>query len=231
MEKKIAVSLVMPVYNEEEIIEQTVLDYYHHLIANWPESEFILVNDASNDRTAAILTAMAKHLPIRVINQPQNQGHAQALRTGFQQAQGEWILQADSDYQNDPADFVLLKEQMSAADLIIGCRQKRQDPLPRLLNSQLMRLIIRVLFGLKLSDANSPFRLIKRDVLLKLIERIPRDFFAVNLAVLILAHKFGFKVKEISVRHLPRRTGKVKLKLLSQSWLSFKQLLALRKQR
>lgn len=231
--RKIPVSIVMPVYNEEEIIEKTVRDYHSEIVGALPGSEMIIVNDCSTDSTPIILDRLAAELEgVKVITPPRNGGHGKALRLAYENAGKSLVFHTDSDYQFDPKDFWKLYEEIGANDLVIGYRAVRHDPLPRLVITNILRLSNIALFGYDLRDANSPFRIIRKECLDAGLGIIPPGVFAPSIMLAVTARRLGYIVKEIPVTHLPRLTGEVsikKWKLLKACLTSLSQNYELRK--
>jgi len=198
----IPVSLVMPVYNEEEIIERTVRDYYSEVLAPIPGSEMVIVDDCSTDKSPEIIKGLAEELQgIRILRPPKNGGHGKALRLALEDARCELIFHTDSDYQNDPKDFWKLYKEIETNDLVIGYRAIRHDPLPRLIITRLLILVNFVLFGFHFRDANSPFKLIRRSCLEDCLKDINNDVFAPSILLSITAKRKGYRLKEIPVTH------------------------------
>lgn len=206
-------SIVMPAYNEEEIIEGSVSEWHAEVIGKIPGSEIIVVDDCSKDATGRILDELALRLPgLRVVRPPRNAGHGQALRLGFQHATGEYVFQTDSDRQFLPAEFWNLWNQKEQYDFVFGVRRSRADGAFRMLITAGMRFLNFLLWGCWIADANCPFKLMRRDSLRKLLAQIPRDTFIPMVMVSILAYKMGFRVHESKVTHLPRTGGQQSLK-------------------
>jgi glycosyltransferase involved in cell wall biosynthesis len=205
-------SIVMPAYNEAEIIEQTVREWYTEVIAKLPRSELIVVNDCSRDATGAVLERLASELPaLRPLTTPVNGGHGRALRFGFRHVTQPWVFQTDSDRQHVPADFWKLWEQREGADFVLGVRDHRADGATRALITGIMRLANFAAFGLWLRDANCPFKLMRREPLEQVLGGIPEDSFIPMVMLSILCRRMGFRVREAEVRHLPRRGGEQSL--------------------
>lgn len=233
MQKRIPVSIVMPVYNEEEILERTVREHYAEIIEALPGSEFIIVDDCSTDKSALILERLEKELSaIKVLRPKRNSGHGKALRLAFENARCELIFHTDSDYQNNPKDFWKLYSESEDNDLIIGCRTVRHDPLHRLIITRIVRVANLVSFGNYLKDANSPFKLVKRECLRDCLESISPDAFAPSILLALSAKWKGYRVKELPVEHYPRKTGKVSianLKIIKACLISYSDTIKLRK--
>ena len=230
---KIPVSIVMPVYNEEAIIEKTLRDYHSEIVDQLPGSEFIIVDDCSTDGTPQILKKLAGELQdIRILKLSKNGGHGRALRFAYENATCSLIFHTDSDYQFDPKDFWKLYKEIGDNDLVIGYRAVRRDPLPRLIIANILKVSNMAIFGFKIRDANSPFRIIRKLCLEDCLKVIVPDAFAPSIMLVIAARWKGYRVKEIPVTHLPRLTGEVSLKkwkLIKACMHSLSQNLELKK--
>src|SRR2546430_2594154 len=98
------VSIVMPAWNEAEIIEECVSEWYTEVISKIPGSELIVVDDCSTDSTGTIVNAIGRQLPaIRCIRPESNGGHGRALRVGFDKVTQPFVFQTDSDRQHLPS--------------------------------------------------------------------------------------------------------------------------------
>jgi len=206
------VSIVMPAYNEEEIIEKTVQEWYEGVVGRIPGSELIVVNDCSKDGTLAVLERLAQAIPaLRPLTPSRNGGHGKALRFGFDHVTQDWVFQTDSDRQHIPADFWRLWEKKEASDFVLGVRSTRADGPVRLLITTVMRLVNLLVWGLWIRDANCPFKLMRREPMGKVLARIPRDSFIPMVMFSILCRKMKYRVTEVVVQHLPRRGGQQSL--------------------
>ena len=230
---KTPVSIVMPVYNEEEILERTVREHYSEIIETLPGSEFIIVDDCSKDSSPEILKRLVKELTgIKVLRPKENGGHGKALRLAFENASCKLIFHTDSDYQNNPKDFWKLYEEIENADMVIGCRASRHDPLHRLVITRLVRLVNVLTFGVYLKDANSPFKLIKSECLTECLKSIDPQAFAPSILLSLTAKWKGYKLKEIAVEHFERKTGKVSIanwRIVKACLISLSDTIKLRK--
>ncbi len=211
--KGMAVSVVMPLYNEEAVIEKVVRDCYAVIIAKIPGSELLIVNDSSTDGSPEILKRLAiEFAGLRVIDQPENRGHGSALLAGFAQAKNPVIVQMDGDGQVNPEDFWKLYPLLSAdCDLVIGCRSGRCDPWIRKAVSRGLKILVRAFFGFSLSDINSPLKCIKLEVLRDALKVIRPDSFIVSVLMVVIARHRGYRLAEVAVTHLPRRGGASRL--------------------
>lgn len=231
--KSVPVSIVMPVFNEQEIIEKTVRDYHTEILTQMPGSEMIIVDDCSTDDTPLILKSLTKELEvIKIMKTERNSGHGKALRLAYENAVGDIIFHTDSDYQFYPKDFWKLYGEMDENDLTIGFRALRKDPLSRLIISNILRLSNIMIFGYHIKDANSPYRIIRKDCLNECLKVIDPDAFAPSIMLAVTARWKGYRVKELPVDHLPRLTGEhsiKKWKLVKACFLSLSQNFELRK--
>ena len=212
------VSVVIPVFNEEAVIEKTIRGYHNEILGRLPGSEMIVVDDCSTDETPLILKRLADELyGISILRLSRNVGHGKALRLGFEDANHDMVFHADSDYQFDPGDFGKLYAAADESDLVIGYRVSRQDPFHRLMISHVLRALNYILFGIDIRDANSPFKIIRAECLKQCLEFIDPDAFAPSIMIAVTAKRKGYRVREVPVKHFPRKTGKttlVKLRLV-----------------
>ena len=208
------ITVVMPCFNEAEIIEASVREWYSEVVGRIPGAELLVVDDCSTDSTGAILDRLAAELPgLRPIRPPRNGGHGRALRFGFRNlAQAEFVFQTDSDRQHKPADFWRLWELRENYDFIFGVRAHRADGALRIVITNAMRLLISAFWGVWIRDANCPFKLMRAGALAKVLEHVPEDSFIPMVMVSIVARKLGFRFTEVPVAHLPRTGGTQSLK-------------------
>ena len=208
--KKGYLSIVMPVYNEQDVIEKVVMTFCKQVLDKFQQSEFIIVNDCSSDNTLHILKSLNRDIPyLRVITLRSNRGHGEALRIAYEASKGDLIFHCDSDNQFVAKDFWLLYNEMREKnlDVALGWRRNRHDPLRRLIITRFVRLACIFLFGVSIRDSNSPFKLHTRKSLDKLLEVVPIDSFTPSIMMAIAARELGMRMTEVPVCHLPRLTG------------------------
>ena len=228
-----SVSIVMPCYNEEEVIEKVVKDYYGEIITKIGDSEFIVVDDCSTDNTHKILERLKRELPaLIVLKTPVNSGHGKTMRAGYEAAGKKWVFEVDSDNQFAAKDFWKLYELRDRYDFMLGRRKSRHDPLHRLVLSAIIRFSNLIFFKVWINDANCPFRLIRKDVLDKFLAHIPKEALAPNLTISVLAGTEKIPMAEVPITHFERKTGRVRLvslRLLTFALKGFRQLLQVKK--
>jgi glycosyltransferase involved in cell wall biosynthesis len=202
-----SISVVLPAYNEQEVIANTVRSVDSAVSVLVDDFEIIVVNDGSRDATAERLTALqATCSRLRVETHPQNRGYGAALATGFDAARKELIFLTDGDKQFDVRELAgFLPEMDAQTDLVIGWRVKRADPPLRLLNAWGWKLLVNLLFGYTARDVDCAFKLFRRTVWQSLAVHARGATFSAEL--LVKARRLGFQVKERPVSHLPRTAG------------------------
>lgn len=251
-ENHAALTVVMPAYNEQAGIKQAVDEIREGVLDRVPGATLIVVNDGSRDATGPILNRLADSDDrINVVHQP-NAGHGPAVWRGLEQATGEFVLLVDSDRQiplaalasfleypfDDRGLHRIHPDRPLAAisehyDAVLGVRVRRHDPLHRLLLTRLVRLAVRLLFGIRLRDANVPFKLLRRTAWLEARGVIPSDTLTPSLFLAVFLTRKGFKVSEREVPHRERQTGEVSIrrwKLLKFCARAFGQLIAFRRE-
>jgi len=220
--------VIMPAFNEEQNIEKTIFSWIP-IIRDKPGSEILVIDDGSTDKTDGKLRKLAKKYEFLNVIHKKNEGHGKTLLLGYKYAtksEHPWIFQTDSDGHFSPSDSYKLWKKRNNSQFILGQRTKRKDPFYRIALSRLISLWILILFGQKIKDPNIPFRLIKRDYLKEIIEKVPKGVFAPNIFLSILAKKDGHNLHHVPVKHIPRRGGKRNhLKLLKGAFKGFVELL------
>lgn len=228
----IELSLVMPVYNEEECIGQVVSAWRDTLAALGIDYRMIILNDGSKDGTAAALAAFAGETRIEIINKP-NSGHGPTILKGYRKAveDAEWVFQCDSDDEMSPEFFHLLWEMRAGYDALFGVRTGRSQNAARALISSVSRLTVRLLFGPGVVDVNTPYRLMTAGMLKEIIGGIPNDTFAPNVIISGAFARAKARILNVPVPHRGRRTGSVsivKWRLWRAAIVSFLQTLRCR---
>ncbi len=226
-------SIVMPAYNEEEVIELVVDQWTSMLAREFPTetTRLIVVNDGSRDRTGAILDSIKPRFPkLMVVHQP-NGGHGNAVVNGYRQAvaiDSEYVFQTDSDDQFVTEDFRKLWAKRDQSPFILGYREERYDAPARLVITRILRMSIALIYGTYIKDSNIPFRLIRGSFLKKLLAQLPDPTpFAPNIFLAVMAKKAGFNTFDLPITHKERITGTVSIlrwKLLKVCFQSFGEL-------
>ena len=224
-------TVVMPACNEEGAIESALDEVRREILDRVASADCLVIDDGSTDATGAILDRIAAADPrVRIIHQA-NTGHGPALRSGMVRASGDWLFLLDSDRQIPTEAFAEFWDIRSGHALVIGVRARRHDPFIRVVLSRVIRIVIRVLFGVRLRDANAPFKLMRRGVWESARGVIPEGALAPSLFLAIYARSRGFDVLEREVPHRARQSGVGSLRYVRLARFclrGFVQLLAFR---
>jgi glycosyltransferase involved in cell wall biosynthesis len=207
---KLNISIVIPVYNEEESLPKmqealhNVLDLQADI--SW---EVIYVDDGSSDTSPVILNKIAQEdlEHTRVIEFSGNFGQTAAIAAGIDYAQGEIIVLMDADLQNDPGDIPMMLEKINQGyDVVSGWRVNRQDEfLTRILPSRTANWLISTVTGVKLHDYGCTLKAYRREVLTNF-----RLYGEMHRFIPAYAGSVGARITEVPVQHHPRRYGKTK---------------------
>ncbi|HIP98226.1 MAG TPA: glycosyltransferase [Aquifex aeolicus] len=202
------VSVVIPVYNEEENIKP-LYEELREVLKSLPyEYEIIFVDDGSTDRSYEILKQLAlEDKKVKVIRFRKNYGQTAAMYAGFRYAQGDVIITMDGDLQNDPHDIPKLLEKIKEGyDIVSGWRKNRKDSfITRILPSKIANWIISKVTGVHLHDYGCTLKAYRKEIAKNF--RLYGDMHRFLPAV---AKSFGAKITEIVVNHRPRIHGKSK---------------------
>jgi len=202
------ISVVVPVYNEEDNIPELVERVAAALAPR--EFELIVIDDGSRDGSANALERLAESRPwLRPLYLIRNYGQSAALQAGFDAARGEVIVTLDGDLQNDPADIPALLQMLEAQadiDVISGWRKDRQDrTVTRKIPSKIANFIISRVTGVKLHDYGCALKLYRAQVIRDL-----KVYGELHRFIPALAADVGAKIVEVPVRHHARSRGKSK---------------------
>ena len=195
--------IVMPVYNEEGVIAK-IVDEWHAIVEFVGNgSKLIIFNDGSQDNTSGVLEKIKDKYPNLIVINKENSGQGPTCIAAYKYADIEganWIFQTDSDGQTKSSDFRPFWEKRNTYDFITGWRAKRGDGLARRFISQILKLVLLVIFKVMVKDANTPFRLMKVERLRQYLPLIPDNYFLTNtlLSVMITKNKERILWQKIS---------------------------------
>lgn len=200
-------SVVIPVYNEEENIRILHNRLKQSLDSLGQEYEILFIDDGSTDQTLSLLEDIqARDNRLIVLSLRRNFGQTAAFAAGFDFARGDIVVTMDGDLQNDPSDIPKLIEMMKQNDLVSGWRKHRKDPFfSRRLPSIVANWLISNVTGVKLHDYGCSLKAYRREVIknLKLYGEMHRFIPAV-------ASWYGVRIAEVETVHHPRLHGKSK---------------------
>ena len=201
-------SVVIPVFNEARVVAEVVRGWVSALDRLGVRYELLVYDDGSTDETPAILHRLAESSPRLTVRTHGNRGHGATVLRGYREARGEWVFQADGDGELGAEGFPALWRERHDRDLVLGLRQRREGTWDRRMVSRLSALTVRALFGVRIGDANVPFRLMRRVCLERLLAELPKALFAPNVALSGVAALRRLRIAEVPVPHRGRRAGR-----------------------
>ena len=206
MSVNLRIHLVLPVYNESEVIEKVVRENCE-FVSKLPNGKLIITEDGSTDGTKQILYNLKEKLKFDLYASEKRKGAARAQRDALKIAMknADIILISDSDGQHDPNDFSGLLKKIPKFDMVVGYKNERKDPFLRILGSKIWNFYIRLLFGLNIHDVNCGFRAMKSEVLHHILKHSETFPECVLTELAIRAHNAGFKITEGKISHHWRR--------------------------
>ena len=200
------VEVLLPVHNEGESIEATIQDMYSELsrVAN---VGFIVCEDGSRDNSKEVLRSLASHLPIRLNLSDDRKGYSKAMREGMEMCEADYLLCLDSDGQCDPRDFAKFWAARNSADVIIGWRIHRADPLVRRLFSRFFFLLYQGVFHAPVHDPSCPYVLMRNSVAKVMARELGEMKEGFWWEFVARTHRHGFTLQEIPIHHQQRSAG------------------------
>ncbi|MBH1939705.1 glycosyltransferase family 2 protein [Mobilitalea sibirica] len=225
--------IVIPAYNEEENIKAVIDDWYPIVEKIGNGSKLVIIDDGSKDSTYEIMKQYAEKLEaFEPVTKP-NGGHGATILYGYHYAiaaGADYIFQTDSDGQTLPDEFWPFWEQRNAYDMVIGHRKGRQDGLSRVFVTKTLKMVLRLSFHVNVTDANTPFRLMKVNTLKEQIKLIPKDYNLSNVIISVIYAKKKLSVKYLPVTFRPRQGGvnsinmKKIIKIGKQAYKDFRKI-------
>lgn len=230
--------IIMPAYNEEQNITET-LEAWYPVVERHNEdgkARLVVVNDGSKDGTFEIMQEYAQTHPLFIPLTKDNGGHGETLIFAYNYAidQGaDWIFQTDSDGQTNPDEFEVFWQLRGDYDGIFGNRTKRGDGKARKFVEKVVCMLIRLYFGVKIPDANAPFRLMKAEKVEKYIKKLKPNY---NLPNIMLSTYFVYYKEKVDFRPItfkPRvkGTNSINIKrIIKIGWKALKDFRELKKE-
>ena len=197
------------------------------------KSELVVINDGSTDKTGDLIAGMTRDDPrIRIVNKT-NGGHGSAVLRGLSDARGRFVFLVDSDMQIPMSAFAdLWKHIKDGRDGAFGVRRERNDPRTRLWLTFVVRRVLPIILGVRMYDANVPFKILRRSIYVESSVNIPEDTLAPSLFLAVFARLKGYNLAEIDVAHRERMTGQasiIRWKLVKFCIIALGQLLRFRR--
>lgn len=204
MSSEMYLSIVVPLYNEEESVEKLHARIFEVAEAFDFNYEVIFVDDGSKDKTWEIVETLKKKTQqLKAIKLRRNYGQTSAMVAGFDHSSGEIIVTLDGDLQNDPADIPLLLDKMNEGyDIVSGWRKFRKDHSSRVLPSKVANYLISKTTGVRLHDYGCSLKAYRAECIKSI-----HGYGEMHRFFPALASMTGARVVEVPVRHYPREHG------------------------
>ena len=205
MKSNVVLSIVVPIYNEEESLPFLVNQLLESLKPMEETFELVLVNDGSSDNSAEIIRQLSFDIPELVgVLLRKNYGQTAAMAAGFDISSGEIVITLDGDLQNDPKDIPLLVNKIREGfDLVSGWRFRRQDAaISRKLPSKIANRLIGKVTGVRLNDYGCSLKAYRKEVLTDM-----RLYGELHRFLPVLANIEGARITEVKVNHRARQFG------------------------
>jgi len=200
------VTIVLPCFNEEANIADAIRYATAAAERCATGHEIVVVDDGSSDETASVAARLAERdRRVRVVVHTRNRGYGDAVRTGITAARMPWVFLTDADLQFDLAELEDFLPAARDADIVVGWRILRRDPLNRRLNAAAWNWLVRRMFRLPVKDVDCAFKLVRRELLQSFALESTGAMISTELVVKCLAR--GARLEELGVHHRPRVAG------------------------
>ena len=207
---KYRISVVIPIYNEEENIIKCLNKLVPILGKKFPDYEIILVESGSTDKSAIIADNAAKrNKHIKVIHQRKRLGYGNAIRTGLENCNSDICVYSDCDLPYNFEYFVEATRYIEDYDAVIGYKLGKRESIGRYILSFGGRVFARIFFGIKVKDVGFPFKLMKTKLVKKF--RLVSDTNFIPVEILLELKKNNAKIKEIPIQYKMRQIGSSKV--------------------
>lgn len=220
---QVDVSIVIPVYNEEESLPVLAREIADAMAATGRAYEVIFVDDGSSDASPRVLAELAaRDGRLKVLHLARNQGQSSALAAGFRRAGGEVVVTLDADLQNDPADIPRLLAALEGCDLVSGVRVERHDSWTRRASSRIANRVRDRVIHDGITDVGCSLKAYRAELLrdLPLFKGMHRFLPA------LVQLQGAERVQEIPVSHRARRYGEAKYNIRNRLWRALADLAA-----
>lgn len=202
--------VVMPAYNEEAIIEKTIRDWYPIVADKGEGSKLVVADSGSTDSTHEVLLKLKEEFSRLEILEDSDKQHGPKVIALYKYAINnniDYVFQTDSDGQTNPDEFDALWQARGEYDGQFGNRTERGDGKKRGMVEKVVCLLVRFFFGVKVLDANAPFRLMKVDALKKYVPKLPDNYFLPNIMITTYFEYYDEKRRFVPISFAARETG------------------------
>ena len=202
--------VVMPAYNEEENIEQTVTSWYRVLDGKNQDSRLVIADSGSQDTTHDILLKLKDRYPLLEVLEKTDRQHGPKVIALYDYAiksGADYVFQTDSDGQTNPDEFEQFWDLRHDYDGIFGIRNERGDGEARAFVEHVVCSLLRLYFGVRIPDANAPFRLMKCDTVKKYLYKLKPDYNLPNIMMTTYFVYYHEKYRFVPISFKPRQGG------------------------
>lgn len=202
--------IIIPAYNEEANIELVAREWHEVVAGIGQDSRLVIINDGSKDQTYEKLCALQAELPQLLPVTKENGGHGATVLYGYFYALehgADYIFQTDSDGQTLASEFQGFWEQRNEKKVLIGYRNHREDGISRIFVTKVLKMVLFLIFGIRVTDANTPYRLMPKKLLQKYIVKVPEKFNLSNVMLTVLFLRGKENVQFIPITFRPRQGG------------------------
>jgi glycosyltransferase involved in cell wall biosynthesis len=199
-------TVVLPCFNEAANVAQAIQEARWAAVWSADRHQIVVVDDGSTDGTAGIAREVARAIPyVTVVQHDHNRGYGAALVTGLRAARMPWVLLTDADLQFDLGQLEHFIPLTTNADVVLGWRIARKDPLHRRVNAAAWNWLVRRTFDLRVRDVDCAFKLVRREVAEDI--QLASSGAMISTELLIRAQRNGARIRELGVEHRARLAG------------------------
>lgn len=200
-----SISVFLPFYNEEELVEDVSEEVSNYLEQIDQDFELLLINDGSDDKTGKKIESFSEKDPnLKAIHHSENKGYGRALATGFKESENDIIFYMDGDGQFSIEEIEKFLAEIPDVDLVIGYREERDDSFARKITSEVFNNLVRLLLPVDSRDIDCGSKMVKKEVLSDIELNTERT---VDAELLAKSVSNGNSVKEVPVKHFKRDKG------------------------
>lgn len=231
--KQDSLYIVMPAYNEESNIEKVIEHWYPVVDKIGGNSRLVVINDGSKDSTYKKIKLCENGRPRLIGIDKKNEGHGATILYGYRYAidsGADFVFQTDSDGQTLAEEFDRLWENREKCGLLIGYRKGRKDGISRVFVTKVLKYVLFLTFGVKVKDANTPYRLMRSQQLNEVLKKIPAGFNLSNVLMTVIYEKDKLGVEYYPITFRPRQGGKNSINMKKivgigrKAWSDFRKL-------
>jgi len=199
-------TIIVPLYNEEENIDRLNKELNAFLKISLVDSQILFINDGSSDNSEELIKSICKvNEKFKLISFKENYGLSAAIKAGFDNTNTSLVGYIDADLQTNPEDFNLLLKEIDNNDLVTGVRTSRKDSIIKNISSLIANTIRKVFTNDKMNDTGCPLKIIRSNF----AKKIPM-FKGIHRFLPAMVLLQNGRVTQVSVRHYPRIAGKAK---------------------